>query len=237
MSARGALRVAAAAIVSVGGALALTLVSAAPFRVDTLPDARLRVAFSARPERIEKCRTLSADELANVPQHMRQAVVCEGTTASYRLEVRRDDSLVASALVRGGGLRHDRRLYVLRELTVPSGRSTIDVRLVRTDSVAARPDSEQRSRDAREHDAAEHARRDARPHDEPTGRDARHEDHDDDDRRATISRDLDERRRRVADEVPSSLALHEVVTLSPREVLLVTYDQESRRLRTVRATP
>jgi hypothetical protein len=226
VSARGALRLAAAAIVAVGAVLALTLVSAAPVRVDSTPDARLRVAFSARPERIEKCRTLSADELANVPQHMRQAVVCEGTTASYRLEVRRDDSLVASAPVRGGGLRHDRRLYVLRELGVPSGRSTIDVRLVRTDSVAARPDSEERSRDARKHDeSAEH------------DRSAAHHEDDDDDRRATISRDLDERRRRVADEVPSSLALHEVVTLDTREVLLVTYDQESRRLRTVRGTP
>ena len=225
MSALGAVRVGLATVVSVGAALALTLVSAAPFRVDSMPDARLRVAFSARPERIEKCRTLSAGELANVPQHMRQAVVCEGTTASYRLEVRRDDSLVASALLHGGGLRHDRRLYVLRELTVPSGRSTIDVRLVRTDSVATRPDSDQRAPDARDHDeSAEHGAPAASSHD-------------DDDRRATISRDLDERRRRVADEVPPSLALHEVVTLNPREVLLVTYDQESRRLRTVRATP
>ena len=225
MSAVRGLRVALAAIVAIVAALALTLVSAAPFRINEVPDARLRVAFSARPERIEHCRTLSADELASVPQHMRQAVVCEGTTASYRLEVRRDDSLVASALLHGGGLRHDRRLYVLRELTVPSGRSTIDVRLARTDSVAARPDSEQRTHDAREGDeSAEHGAPDARRHD-------------DDDRRATISRDLDERRRRVADEVPSSLALHEVVTLNPREVLLVTYDQESRRLRAVRATP
>jgi hypothetical protein len=225
VSALRAIRVGLATAVSVGAALALTLVSAAPFRVDSLPDARLRVAFSARPERIEKCRTLSADELANVPQHMRQAVVCEGTTASYRLEVRRDDSLVASALLHGGGLRHDRRLYVLRELTVPSGRRTIDVRLVRTDSVAARPDSDEPSPDAHDHDeSAEHGARGARSHD-------------DDDRRATISRDLDERRRRVADEVPASLSLHEVVTLNPREVVLVTYDQESRRLRTVRATP
>ena len=225
MNTSRAVRLGLAAIVSVGAALALTVVSAAPFRVDTLPDARLRVAFSARPERIESCRTLSADELANVPQHMRQAVVCEGTTASYRLEVRRDDSLVASAVLHGGGLRHDRRLYVLRELTIPSGRSTIDVRLVRTDSVAARPDSEQHAADARDHDeSAERVARDTSRHD------------DDDDRRATISRDLDERRRRVADEVPASLALHEVVTLDPREVLLVTYDQESRRLRTVRAT-
>ena len=113
------LRVGLATIVTIGATLLLALASAAPFRVNALPHARLRVAFSARPERIEKCRTLSADELANVPQHMRQAVVCEGKTASYRLEVRRDDSLVASALLHGGGLRHDRRLYVLRELDVP----------------------------------------------------------------------------------------------------------------------
>ena len=225
MNALRTVRIGLAAIVSVGAAFALTLVSAAPFRVDPMSDARLRVAFSARPERIEKCRTLSADELANVPQHMRQAVVCEGTTASYHLEVLRNDSLVASALLHGGGLRHDRRLYVLRELSVPSGRSTIDVRLLRMDSVATRPDSERRPPEAREHDeSAEHAARDARQRD-------------DDDRRATISRDLDERRRRVADEVPPALTLHEVVTLSPREVLLVTYDQESRRLRAVRAIP
>lgn len=226
MTALRALRLGLAGIVSVGAALVLAIVSAAPFRIDPVPDARLRVAFSARPERIERCRTLSADELANVPQHMRQAVVCEGTTASYRLEVRRDDSLLASALLHGGGLRHDRRLYVLRELSVPSGPSAIDVRLVRTDSVAAQPDSGQRSPEAREHEeSTEHSAPDARRND------------DDDDRRATISRDLDERRRRVADEVPSSLTLHEVVTLSPREVLLVTYDQESRRLLTVRAAP
>jgi hypothetical protein len=199
------------------------------------PDARLRVAFSARPERIEKCRTLSADELANVPQHMRQAVVCEGTTAAYRLEIRRDDSLLARALVHGGGLRHDRRLYVLRELRIPSGPSTIDVRLVRMDSAAApshserRPDHDRHSAEPREHDESfEHSAAGAR---------SAHEGHDDDDRRATVSRDLDERRRRVADEVPASLDLHESVTLNPREVMLVTYDQESRRLRAVRATP
>jgi hypothetical protein len=217
------LRLGLAMIVTAAAALLLAFVSAAPFRVNPTADARLRVAFSARPERIESCRTLSADELANVPQHMRQAVVCEGTSASYRLEVRRDDSLVTTALLRGGGLRHDRRLYVLRELRVPSGRSTIDVRLVRTDTVAARPGEPRSSDDYPREERAEHETRDVRP--------------DADDLRDAVSRDLDERRRRVADEVPSSLALHEVVTLSPREVLLVTYDQQSRRLRTVRETP
>ena len=214
-----ALRIGLATIVIAGAALALTLVSAAPFRVNALPEARLRVAFSARPERIETCRTPSESELANLPAHMRQGVVCEGTTATYRLEVRRDDSLVATALLRGGGLRHDRRLYALRELSVPSGRSTIDVRLARVDTVVARPSREPRTSD-------DHAR------------DERAEHHDeariDDD---AFSRDEDEHRRRVADEVPPLLTLRDTVTLDPREVLLVTYDQATHRLRTVRGTP
>jgi hypothetical protein len=217
-----ALRLGLAAIVTVGAALGLALVSAAPFRVNALLDARLRVAFSARPERIETCRTPSESELANLPAHMRQGVVCEGTTATYRLEVRRDDSLVATTLLRGGGLRHDRRLYALRELSVPSGYSTIDVRLVRVDSVVARPNREpnvsyDRARD--DHNSSE--RRDDHTR---IGDDA-------------FARDEDEHRRTVADEVPPVLTLRDTMTLRPREVLLVTYDQASHRLHTVRGAP
>lgn len=215
----GALRIGLATIVAVGVMLALTLASAAPFRVNAVPDARLRVAFSARPERIETCRTPSESELANLPAHMRQGVVCEGTTARYRLEVRRDDSLVATALLRGGGLRHDRRLYALRELSVPSGRSTIDVRLVRVDTVVSRPSRESHASD-------DHARDErAEHHDEARINDD------------AFSRDEDEHRRRVADEVPPLLTLRDTVTLAPREVLLVTYDQATHHLRTVRGAP
>ena len=222
-----ALRIALATLVSVGAAVGLALVSAAPFRVNALPDARLRVAFSARPERIETCRTPSESELANLPAHMRQGVVCEGTTATYRLEVRRDDSLVATALLRGGGLRHDRRLYALREFTVPNGRSTIDVRLARVDRVAARPARDAHESEGVAHDArADHGTGERRAEDDHTrlGEDA-------------LARDEDEHRRTVADEVPPLLALRDTVTLRPREVLLVTYDQATHRLRTVRGAP
>jgi hypothetical protein len=201
--------------------LALTLASAAPFRANARDDARLRIAFSARPERIESCRTPSESELANLPAHMRQGVVCEGTTATYRLEVRRDDSLVASALLRGGGLRHDRRLYALHELSVPSGRSTFDVRLARVDSVVARPRA---SRDHSRDERSDHDSRDHRDDHTRLGEDA-------------LSRDEDEHRRTVADEVPPLLTLRDTITLAPREVLLVTYDQVTHRLRSVRGTP
>lgn len=185
------------ALVAGAAALALAAASAIPLRANPTPHAMLRVAFSARPERVESCRTLSADELADVPQHMRQRVVCEGTTARYRLEVRHDDTLLVSAELRGGGLRHDRQLYVLRELRVPSGRATVEVRLSRIDTAAA---------------PASAAPSDGEP-----------------------SREADQRRRRMADEVPATLVLRETVTLAPREVLLVTYDQGARRLRAVRS--
>lgn len=195
------LAVAAAAAALLAGA------SHVPLRVHPSADARLRVAFSARPERVETCRTLGAEELAEVPQHMRQSVVCEGSTARYRLEVLIDDSLALSAHLSGGGLRRDRRLYALHELSVPSGRVSIEVRLARLDSVPtpAAPASDSTTSGAG-----------AAP--------------------ASVGREQEERQRRRADEVPASLVLRETVTLAPREVLLVTYDQEARRLHTVRGT-
>ena len=140
---------------------------------------------------------------------MRQSVVCEGAAARYRLDVSRDGTPLATAVVRGGGLRHDRQLYVLRELAVPSGRATIEVRLTRLDSTRASDDT---------------------PHDD----DSPHDDAPHDDARDREDRSGEERRRRMADEVPASLVLRETLTLAPREVLLVTYDQEARRLRAVR---
>jgi hypothetical protein len=214
-----ALHIGLATLVSIGAALGLALVSDAPFHANVRDDARLRIAFSARPERIESCRTPSESELANLPAHMRQGVVCEGTTATYRLEVRRDDSLVTTALLRGGGLRHDRRLYALRELSVPSGRSTIDVRLARVDSVASHPARE--ARDRSRDQGADHGSREHRDDHTRLGEDA-------------LARDEDEHRRTVADEVPPLLTLRDTITLAPREVLLLTYDQATHRLRTVR---
>lgn len=206
------------AVLAAAAALALVAASHVPLPVHRSGNALLRVAWSARPERVEVCRTLAEEELAALPQHMRQRVVCEGSTARYRLEVRRDGALLDSATVRGGGLRHDRELYVFRELPVPSGRSTVEVRLVRIDSGAVATAAGADDADL-----------------------ARARSPGDDSAVATVGdrarREVDERRRRDADAVPARLALRETVTLAPREVLLVTYDRGTRRLRTLRGTP
>jgi hypothetical protein len=128
----------------------LVWASNAPMTTNRSPDARLRLAWSARPERIEKCRQQSEEELARLPAHMRQAIACEGTTAEYRLQVRHEGALVAERVVRGGGLRRDRRLYVFEEFLLPAGEATVDVRFDRVD--LSEPGA---AADERDHEKAE----------------------------------------------------------------------------------
>lgn len=119
------------AALAVAAAFALASAARAPLTVQRSSDALLRLAWSARPERIEQCRQQTEEELANIPKHMRQPVACEGVAAEYRLQVRIDGTLVTERVVRGGGLRRDRRLYVFEELPVQPGESEIEVRLDR----------------------------------------------------------------------------------------------------------
>lgn len=112
----------------------LVWASNAPLTTNSAPEARLRLAWSARPERVEECRQQSEEELARLPAHMRLPVVCEGAAVEYRLQVRIDGALVADRTVHGGGLRRDRRLYVFEEILLPAGDATVDVRFDRIDS-------------------------------------------------------------------------------------------------------
>jgi hypothetical protein len=134
---------------------ALLWASNAPMTAHGSNAAVLRLAWSARPERIEDCRQRSAEELAKLPQHMRQPLACEGTTAEYRLRVRIDGSLVTDRIVHGGGLRRDRRLYVFEEVALPPGEREIDIRFDRVES--GRPEHPADAADDRgleHHDAA-----------------------------------------------------------------------------------
>ncbi len=105
--------------------------STTPLTVHDGSRAAVRLAWSARPERIEVCRERTAEELARLPAHMRQALDCVGSTAEYQLTVHANGERVASQRVHGAGLRRDRRLFVLREIDVEPGRVRIDVRFDR----------------------------------------------------------------------------------------------------------
>jgi hypothetical protein len=186
-------------------ALALTTglaaLSRGTWRAHPEDDGAVRLTWSARPERIETCRRLTAAELAERPAHMRQEVACEGVTATYRLRVWRDEALLDEEVLRGSGLRHDRPLYVLRDYEVPPGTHRIRVAMERVE--AAVEDSITAAAD--------------------TGMSL--------DRGV---REAEERQRRRLEAIPAALALDEQVTIAPRQVVLVTWDAETRRLRIVR---
>ena len=120
--------------IGVAATAAIVWASTVSVPVHRSEHAVLRLAWSARPERIESCRQQSDEELATRPAHMRQPVVCEGVPAEYRLSVRNGGRLVAEQLVRGGGLRQDRRLYVFEEVPLDTEDAAIEVRFDRLGS-------------------------------------------------------------------------------------------------------
>jgi hypothetical protein len=194
------------AVVGVLAALGLRWSSVAPWptRAAKGEFAQVRLSLSARPERVEQCRQLTDEELAKLPAHMRLRIQCDGFSASYRLTIAvNGESLVLDTL-RGGGLRHDRPIHVFREYDVTPGEKRLSIDVARIDgrgtSVAA--DS---SRDTSQVEA-----------DTLLG--------------GRAEREREERSRRVAEAMPARLVLDTLVRIGRARVVLVTFDNNTRRL-------
>ncbi len=132
------------------GAFGIAWLSQMPITSITSDQALIRLAWRARPERIEHCVAQSPEALAALPPHMRQTTICEGINASYRLEVRLGDATVAERLVEPGGLRRDRPLYVFLEIPVPAGDANLSIHFVRVEGTSGddEDDGDNGSRDA-----------------------------------------------------------------------------------------
>ena len=208
-----------AIVVAVAGTLALREASVLPMKLIPSDAAVLRLAWTARPERIEDCRPQSEEVLSKLPAHMRQSVVCEGTTAAYHLEVRYDGGLIAEQVVRGGGFRHDRPLYVSREIQLPPGEAAIRVTFARTASPRLPGAAEN------DHPGSSGA--------EP-GQSQRQSAGIDPERRR---REGEERRHSQEEAVPAVLSLERRLRFASRQVILVTYDPQRRELIAVEAAP
>ncbi len=195
-------------VVAAGASTALGLLLLAASSTLSLPhhasdDAQLRLSWSAMPERIEVCRTLSEEELAGLAEHMRQRVQCEGTSASYDLRVSADGDEIATARIRGGGLRHDRPIHLLREYPLPAGRHRIQVTFARREAAPLEtPQSDDRLTSAAD-----------------TGLFA-----------GRAAREISERARRAQAAIPPLMTLDTTISFGPRQVALVVFDSDSRRL-------
>lgn len=87
----------------------------------------LRLSWRVAAPRAEVCRELGAEELEELPVHMRREEICEGRVLPYRLRVLVDGTVRADAELRPSGAREDRPLYVFRELELEPGAHRITV--------------------------------------------------------------------------------------------------------------
>ena len=210
MTARELVRWALASSITAIGLVMLSRVSAAPVPARRSDSSRLRLSWSARPERIEVCRTLSAEELAEREEHMRQRVECDGRFATYELRVEADGRALHQSTVRGAGLRHDRPLYLLREIDIAPGLHRLRVSFVRRETTR-RDSSAVTPTTLSGPDTGLFAGR--------------------------AQREADERVRRAGAAIPPQLTLDTTVTFASGAVLLVSLDQERRTLRLLNGRP
>jgi len=192
-----------AVVTTTAGLALLVWMSAVTFPHHESNDAALRLSFSARPERIEVCRTLSDEELEELAEHMRQRVSCEGVLATYTLRIEIDGKTIGESVVRGAGLRHDRPLYLLQDYSVPPGKHRFRVSLTR--------------REKTDNDAAAYAK--AVVPEVDTGLYA-----------GRAQREANERARRAGVAIPASLVLDTTLVLPPQRVALIRFNAARRAL-------
>lgn len=90
--------------------------------------AKLRLALRTVQSKAEICVDRTEEELAALPQHMRQARICEETAPPYRLQVTVGESEVVDEIFEPGGLRGDRPLIVDRLIELPPSPTRLTVR-------------------------------------------------------------------------------------------------------------
>lgn len=128
-----------AVVVSAAALAALSALSRRPYATGAR-GAVLRLSWRARGEEVERCRRATEAELANLPAHMRQTVVCdERRVAPYRLRVRVDGRELADEPAPGSGVSGDRAMILLRDHALDAGTHRLEVSLdrVRADGEAS----------------------------------------------------------------------------------------------------
>jgi hypothetical protein len=87
----------------------------------------LRLGWRLAGQARERCRELTAEELAARPAHMRLPRECVSEPLAYDLTATVDGSVVARRRVRPAGLRGDRPLSVEEDLVVRPGEHAVTV--------------------------------------------------------------------------------------------------------------
>jgi hypothetical protein len=124
--------VSAARVFGAGLAIAMTFavawLSRAPTDFAGDGDALIRLSWRVDGVTVQACETLSEEELAKRPIHMRNPQACIGTIAPFELVATLGGQTIVHDTIWPGGIRGDRPIYVFRDIPVIPGRSVLSVR-------------------------------------------------------------------------------------------------------------
>lgn len=101
--------------------LAVGWLARAPYQPPDAHNGMLRLSWRMRAPDTETCRIRTQAELDALPVHMRTPEVCESESAVWKLVVQVDSLAADTTRILQGGARHDRPLFVLRELPLEPG--------------------------------------------------------------------------------------------------------------------
>lgn len=135
---RRVVRIAAAVGVTLFLAGLIALGSSFPLPGDPPSDGILRLDWRLRGEEAGGCLRPTAEELAELPAHMRNPDACVGGLPPYRLRVWVDGEIRLHDTIRAGGIRQDRPLTVYDEIPLAPGRR--HVRIEFAPEAASAPD-------------------------------------------------------------------------------------------------
>lgn len=91
--------------------------------------ATIKVSVNHSGKVLGECRERSAEELEQLPENMRVALVCPRERSPLALELSIDHRLVLSESLPARGIHRDGRASLYRRLSVPAGEVTVAVRL------------------------------------------------------------------------------------------------------------
>lgn len=135
------MRTALGVAIAIVASILVVIGSIAPWTGYAEPVGIIRLAWSARPQRIEHCRRRSDEELAGVPAHMRERVECQGRAARYAIIASIDGVPRLADTLRGGGARHEGMIHLLRDIVVLPGQRHFELGIRQIDTAATATDS------------------------------------------------------------------------------------------------
>ncbi|MDX1577547.1 MAG: hypothetical protein R3266_03645 [Gemmatimonadota bacterium] len=114
-------------LLAAGIVAAIAGLSRVPWTVDPERGSVLRLSWRFQPEGESGCRRPTAEELAELPPHMRNPDACVREAVPYLLELRIDGVRTLADTLHAAGARQDRPVFVYRDVAIDAGAHTIEV--------------------------------------------------------------------------------------------------------------